>query len=119
MVRFAEALRSGSMATLKSLLADDAVLIGDGGGIVTSFPKPLVGGWRIAKLFFAGLRRSGAAQRIELALLNGDWGVLRFLNVAPESASSFETHGPPIVRVHVLRPPEKPPSTPAANKQEA
>src|SRR3546814_7976896 len=51
MVRFAEALRSGSMATLKSLLADDAVLIGDGGGIVTSFPKPLVGGWRIAKLF--------------------------------------------------------------------
>src|SRR3546814_16396153 len=67
MVRFAEALRSGSMATLKSLLADDAVLIGDGGGIVTSFPKPLVGGWRIAKLFFAGFRRYGAAQRIELA----------------------------------------------------
>src|SRR3546814_18284713 len=105
MVRFAEALRSGSMATLKSLLADDAVLIGDGGGIVTSFPKPLVGGWRIAKLFFAGFRRYGAAQRIELALINGEWGVLRFVNGALESASSFETDGTRLVRFHVKRNP--------------
>src|SRR3546814_16110883 len=93
------------MATLKALLADDAVLSGDGGGIVTSFPKPLVGGWRIAKLFFAGFRRYGAAQRIDLALINGEWGVLRFVNGALDSASSCETDGTRLVRVHVQRNP--------------
>lgn len=107
MGRFAEALQTGSMATLKSLLADDAVLIGDGGGIVTSFPKPLVGGWRIAKLLFAGFRRYGAAQRIELVLINGEWGLLRFIDGVLESAQSFETDGTHIVRVHVQRNPQK------------
>lgn len=105
--RFVEALRSGNMATMQSLLADDAMLIGDGGGIVTSFPKPLVGSWRIARLNFAGFRRYGAAQRIELALINGEWGLLRYVNGALESAESFETDGSRIVRIHVQRNPEK------------
>src|SRR3546814_16048828 len=103
MVRFAEALRSGSMATLKSLLADDAVLIGDGGGIVTSFPKPLVGGWRIAKPFFGGVGRYGAAQRRELELNNGEWGVRRLVNGELESAAWFEHEGARRVSVHVKR----------------
>lgn len=107
MARFAEALRTGNLATMKLLLADDAVLIGDGGGIVTSFPKPLLGGWRIAKLMFAGFRRYGAAQHIELALINGEWGLLRYVHGALESAESFETDGQRIVRIHVQRNPEK------------
>jgi len=104
---FAAAVDSGDIAAMKSLLADDAVLIGDGGGIVTSFPKPLRGGWRIAKLMFAGFRRYGAAQRLELAPINGEWGLLRYVGGALESAESFETDGRRIVRIHVQRNPEK------------
>ncbi|MGH8804925.1 MAG: sigma-70 family RNA polymerase sigma factor, partial [Polaromonas sp.] len=41
---FAEASTRGDFAALKSMLADDAELIGDGGGKVPSFGRPLQGG---------------------------------------------------------------------------
>ena len=43
MRRFADALAQGDFAGMKSMLADTAVLMGDGGGYVTSFPRPMVG----------------------------------------------------------------------------
>ncbi|CAB3731401.1 hypothetical protein LMG27174_05834 [Paraburkholderia rhynchosiae] len=48
---FAHALQRGDFAAINSMLAEDAVLMGDGGGRVQSFPKPMVGGRRIAQLF--------------------------------------------------------------------
>lgn len=105
--KFAAALVGGDFAALKSLLADDAELIGDGGGKVPSFGKPLVGAQRIAQLFFAAERRHGSRQRVELVLLNGEWGLLRFIEGALESAQSYETDGERIVRIHVQRNPDK------------
>ena len=104
---FAEASRRGDFAALKSMLADDAQLIGDGGGKVPSFGKPLVGGQRIAQLYLATSLRVGAGLRVELANLNGDWGLLRFIDGVLESAQSFETDGERIVRIHAQRNPDK------------
>lgn len=104
---FAEALRRGSFDEINALLAEDAVLIGDGGGKVTSFPEPLLGGWRIAKLLHAAQGRYGEGQRIELALINGQAAVLRYIDGALESAQSYETDGERIVCVHVQRNPDK------------
>ncbi|SAL80341.1 sigma-24 (FecI-like) [Caballeronia terrestris] len=104
---FAQALALGDFAAISSMLADDAMLIGDGGGRVPSFPKPMVGGRRIAQLFYASNLRYGDAQRVELALLNGQWALLRFIDGELESAQSYETDGERIVRIHVQRNPEK------------
>jgi RNA polymerase sigma-70 factor (ECF subfamily) len=104
---FAQALALGDFAAISSMLADDATLIGDGGGRVPSFPKPMVGGRRIAQLFYASNLRYGDAQRVELALLNGQWALLRFIDGELESAQSYETDGERIVRIHVQRNPEK------------
>lgn len=87
---FAQAMRSGDMPALRAMLAEDAELVGDGGGKVNSFAKPMAGGQRIAQLFYATHRRVGAGQRIVLALLNGQWGVLRFMHGVLESAQSFQ-----------------------------
>src|SRR4051812_7449100 len=58
---FADASASGNFVALKSMLAADAELIGDGGGKVPSFGKPLLGGQRIAQLYLAtSLRYRGA-----------------------------------------------------------
>jgi RNA polymerase sigma-70 factor (TIGR02957 family) len=105
--RFAEAMTGGNFAALKDLLAEDAVLEGDGGGKVTSFPKPLVGGQRIAQLFYASQRRHGQNLRIELARINGAWGLLRFIDGQLESAQSYETDGTRIVAILVQRNPDK------------
>lgn len=107
---FAEAARRGDFATLQALLAEDAELISDGGGKVPSFGKVLAGGARIARLFFATQRRSQKGElsfRLELAQLNGEWGLLRFVDGQLESAQTFESDGEHITRIHVQRNPDK------------
>ena len=104
---FAQAMTGGDFAALRTMLADGAELIGDGGGKVQSFPKPLVGGQRIAQLFFAAHRRWHEGLRIQLVRLNGEWGLLRFFNGALESAQTYQTDGERIVRILVQRNPDK------------
>ena len=107
MRRFADVLARGDFAGMKSMLADTAVLMGDGGGYVTSFPRPMVGGPRIAQLLFAATLRYKDALRIELAMINGQYAVLRYIGGELESAQSYESDGKRITRVHVQRNPEK------------
>ena len=114
---FAKALTSGDFGSLKSLLAESAELIGDGGGKVTSFPGPLVGSQRIAQLFFATELRFKSQQRVELVNMNGQWGLLRYINGALESAQAYETDGSRIVRIYVQRNPDKLASLAAARRE--
>jgi RNA polymerase sigma-70 factor (ECF subfamily) len=107
MRRFTDALAQGDFAGMKSMLADTAVLVGDGGGHVTSFPRPLVGGPRIAQLLFAATLRHKDALRIERVMINGQHAVLRYIDGELESAQSYESDGDRITRVHVQRNPEK------------
>lgn len=104
---FADAAVRGEFAALKSMLAEDAQLIGDGGGKVPSFGVPLEGAQRIAQLYLAAKLKHGDAVRFELVLLNGQWGLLRFIDGALESAQSIETDGERIVRIHAQRNPDK------------
>ncbi|MFM0666518.1 RNA polymerase sigma-70 factor [Paraburkholderia sediminicola] len=104
---FAQALQRGDFHAINALLADDAMLIGDGGGKVPSFPKPMAGGRRVAQLFYASSRRYGGELSVKLVVLNGQWALLRFIEGKLESAQSFETDGERIVRIHVQRNPDK------------
>lgn len=105
--RFADALEKGDFAGLKSMLDDSAVLMGDGGGVATSFPEPMIGGTRIAQLLYAPNLRPGNAIRVELANINGDIGVLRYMHGELESAQSYVSDGQRIVRIYVQRNPDK------------
>jgi RNA polymerase sigma-70 factor (TIGR02957 family) len=105
--RFATAAVQGDFGALKALLDRDAELIGDGGGKVPSFGRPLVGAQRIAQLYYATHRRSGDDMRIELAVVNGEWALLRFMNGLLESAQSIQTDGERILCIHVQRNPDK------------
>ncbi|MFM0238382.1 RNA polymerase sigma-70 factor [Paraburkholderia phytofirmans] len=104
---FVQALQRGDFHAINALLAEDAKLIGDGGGKVQSFPEPMAGGQRIAQLFYASHRRYGDELSVKLVVLNGQWALLRFIEGELESAQSFETDGERIVRIHVQRNPDK------------
>lgn len=104
---FAQALAKGDFRIMKSLLADDAQLLGDGGGMIQSFPRPMVGGQRIAQLFYASNLRYKTSMRVDLASINGQPAVLRYINDHLESAQAFETESDRIVRVLVQRNPDK------------
>jgi RNA polymerase sigma-70 factor (ECF subfamily) len=58
-------------------------------------------------LFYAAQLRFKDQLRIELAVLNGQWALLRFIDGQLESAQSYETDGERIVRIQVQRNPEK------------
>jgi RNA polymerase sigma-70 factor (TIGR02957 family) len=105
--RFMLAARSGDRKAIETLLSEDAQLIGDGGGKVPSFPKPLVGPFRIANLYWALFRRLGAQVVYRMALINGEPGLLRYLDGQLESAQAFVTDGERIVAIYAIRNPDK------------
>lgn len=76
---FVDAVRSADVDALARVLADDAVMLADGGGKVSAVPRPLQGAALIAKTFigFATLPTS-RAWRFESALINGLPGCLVF-----------------------------------------
>ncbi|MBU9376801.1 RNA polymerase sigma-70 factor [Burkholderia multivorans] len=104
---FSRAAAQGDFPSIQALLAEDAMLIGDGGGKVQSFPKPMLGGRRIAQLFYAAWLRYGSGVEMRPVVLNGQWAMLRFIAGQLESAMAFETDGTRIVRILVQRNPDK------------
>lgn len=104
---FVGAVESGDFAALEGLLDEQAELVGDGGGKATAFAKPLVGGRRLAQLFYAQHRRSGADLRLELARINGHWGLLHWVGDQLLTVHAIETDGTRIVRIHAQRNPDK------------
>jgi RNA polymerase sigma-70 factor (TIGR02957 family) len=104
---FADAAARGSMQDLKALMANDVELIGDGGGKVQSFSKVLCGNQRLAQLYYSLWRRMGPVVRMELVEINGEPGLLRFVDGELESAQTFEIEDERIARIRVQRNPDK------------
>jgi len=76
--RFADALRDGDADVLASLLAEDVVLVSDGGGKVSAARRPLVGRAEVLNLL-VGIRRIAASEpidfgrvRLEVVDVNGE-----------------------------------------------
>ena len=76
---FADAVRSRDVSSLARVLAQDAVLLADGGGKVTAVPRPLHGRAQVA-LAFIGFARlpTSSGWRLEPARVNGFPGCLLF-----------------------------------------
>jgi RNA polymerase sigma-70 factor (ECF subfamily) len=74
---FMDAVRSRDVSGLAALLAEDAVMMADGGGKVSAVPRPLLGGAVIARTFigFAQMPTSHA-WRLVPATVNGLPGLL-------------------------------------------
>lgn len=76
---FAAAVRSHDTQALARVLADDVVLLADGGGLVSAVPRPLQGRTRVAQAFIGFARLPGSrGWRLEPARVNGMPGVLLF-----------------------------------------
>jgi RNA polymerase sigma-70 factor (ECF subfamily) len=75
--RFFGAAQQGDTGALIEMLAADVVVYGDGGGKAPSWPKPIYGRERVAKLMagtFAQVPRLGAS--LQLTHINGQPGVM-------------------------------------------
>jgi RNA polymerase sigma-70 factor, ECF subfamily len=105
--KFIEAASSGRREEIVNLLADHVRVTADGGGKVSSFRKILQGSDTVARLY-AGLSRKFAGRFVyRLAEINGEPGLLRYLDGKLESAQSFVINGTQICEIYIVRNPDK------------
>ena len=103
---FLAAARAGDAAALVELLADDAMMISDGGadgvtdaGGFRNLPRPLRGSARIAAFVTSAARRNGGGLRAEERHLNGRPAVVFFRGEQPFAAVLLAVAGGKIRRV--------------------
>lgn len=108
---FAGALMRGDVEALAQVLADDAVLLSDGGGLVNAVPRPLRGGARIAKALVGFGKHLDPSQfRVRPAQINGLAGYLVFqADGTPVQAVALAPAAQPgrLGAVYIVRNPEK------------
>lgn len=104
--RFLRALATGDIQGLMDVLAPDAVLIADGGGVVQAVRQPVVGAKKIANLTrgFAKLAPNGV---LEPVLLNGEPGVRVMIDGKLDTVVAFAFEGGRISRILTVRNPAK------------
>jgi RNA polymerase sigma-70 factor (ECF subfamily) len=76
--KFMQAARLGDRAALEGLLHADARLVSDGGGKALAVIRPLLGGERIARLFWAAYRRRDETIARRIGRVNGEPAILRY-----------------------------------------
>jgi RNA polymerase sigma-70 factor, ECF subfamily len=105
--RFMQAAATGERAAIRSLLADELVVIGDGGGKVASVAAGLHGGERVTNLYWAQFLRLGERLQYRSVTINGEPGLLRYMDGQLESAQTIVTDGERIVAIYAVRNPDK------------
>lgn len=105
--KFTEAAGAGDEATLLSLFAEDATLTSDGGGVVPAARKVITGRKRIARLFLVLARKFRGRMAQTILNINGEPGLVTFLDGVPLTATSFETDGSRFLALYNILNPEK------------
>jgi RNA polymerase sigma-70 factor (ECF subfamily) len=106
---FLEASRSGDVAGMSAMLAEDAQLVSDGGGIRPAAPNPILGRDHIAR-FLAGYAKKDQSlmpEIIRFALIDGLPGVVTREADGMLQTMSLQIGPDGIEAVYVIRNPEK------------
>ena len=98
---------AGDDVTLLSLFAKDATLTSDGGGVVPAARRVVRGRSRIARLYLVLARKLGTRLRTEILTINGEPGLVMYLDGAPLATISFETDGASITALYTVLNPKK------------
>lgn len=110
--RFMQAAATGDRTAMKALMAGDVQLVADGGGKVPSFLHILHGAGRVAGVFWTLEHKFPEQVIYRAATVNGEPGLLRYIEGKLESAQSFIVDNGLIVAVFIVRNPDKLQSVP-------
>lgn len=105
--QFMAAADAGDDKTLLSLFAKDATLTSDGGGVVPAARRVVHGRSRIARLYLLLAKRLGARLQKEILIINGEPGLVMYLDGAPLATVSFASDGASITALYTVLNPNK------------
>ena len=113
--QFMAAADAGDDVALLSLFAKDATLTSDGGGVVPAARKVVQGRSRIARLYLLLARKLGPRLRKEIVTINGEPGMVMYLDGTVLATVSFATDGSSITALYTVLNPQKLPKLPVTN----
>jgi len=106
--KFMQAMQQPTPDVLKSLFADDVMLLADGGGRATAVLRPLQGNDRVARLYNQIATRYQTVEAVHrLQWLNGAPALLTWVEGELATVMWIETDGEQIVAIQSLRDPLK------------
>jgi RNA polymerase sigma-70 factor (ECF subfamily) len=105
--RFMQAAANADRDAMKMLLSADVEFRADGGGKVPSLHKVLIGAGRVAGLYWAVEHAFPERAVYRMARVNGEPGLVRYIDGKVESVQSFCINDGTISRIDVVRNPDK------------
>ena len=106
--RFVQASRNGDMHGLLQLLASDVTLHSDGGGKAIAVPNLIRGAEKVARGLVHGITRVlPKDMRFKSAWINGDAGVISYLDGKPYSVLILDVRDALVSSVYIVTNPEK------------
>jgi RNA polymerase sigma-70 factor, ECF subfamily len=106
--RFLEAVGSADMEAVVALLSKDVVLHSDGGGKAIAVPNSVHGVEKVARGILGGLSRLVPKTLVRrLARINGEPGLVNYLNGKPHSVLTVEAVDDRIQAIYILTNPDK------------
>ena len=107
MQRFAEALASRDIESLRQLLTDDIVAYSDGGGRVRAALIPLVGFEKVTTVLLHLGKRGAIPEKSRWHIINGAWGTVMYEDDGIHSVTTTEIRDGKICRIYTMRNPDK------------
>lgn len=105
--QFVQALASGNMTKLLSIVKADAVLYSDGGGKVNAAIRPIEGWDRIAKFLIGVLSKAPAGYSYTLMTVNGQLGIVSYQDGQPNNVMTFHIADNRIAAFYLVINPDK------------
>jgi RNA polymerase sigma-70 factor (ECF subfamily) len=106
--RFLTATRSGDLNGLVALLASDVVLYTDGGGKVQAALNPIHGADKVARGALGALKRLLPQNlTVRVAAINGEPGIVSYVDGKPYSVLTLEASEGQIVAIYAVSNPDK------------
>lgn len=104
---FVAALKNGDLEAMLASLADNVVLVADGGDKPGALLRPLEGAAAVARAMLHAVRKHGTGGELRAATVNGLPGFVRFEEGRVRAVLAFGTAGGRIVAVFVISNPDK------------
>jgi RNA polymerase sigma-70 factor (ECF subfamily) len=107
---FQHAIETGELQALLDVLAPDAVLIADGGGVRQSAIRPVIGADKVARFLFGALdkvERLGQSLTVGSAAINGNPALLLRLDAEYDGILAVRVEEGRIAGLYYVRNPEK------------
>jgi len=105
--RFVAALASGNVDLLLQTIAEDALLVSDGGGKVSAAIRPIVGSEKITAFFMGLLKKAAPDFRYELITVNGAPGIISYVGGEVSNVISFDYADNRLSNVYIVVNPDK------------